>query len=80
MTTKLETPYIYRGAAVRRETTADPIALASLLDRAWTWLLTCSERRRQRRMLATLNDHLLADLGLSHSNVSREAGKWPWQN
>lgn len=80
MTTKSETQHIYRCAAVRRETTADPIAFASLLDRAWTWLLACSERRRQRFMLATLNDHLLADLGLSHSDVSREAEKWPWQN
>ena len=55
------------------------MASTSLLDRAWAWLLTCTERRRQRHMLATLNDYLLADLGLSHSDVSSEADKWPWQ-
>jgi len=77
MTTKSETRYIYRCTALRAA--ADPIAFASFLDRAWTWLLTCSERRRQRLMLPTLNDYLLADLGLSHSDVSSEADKWPWQ-
>jgi uncharacterized protein YjiS (DUF1127 family) len=78
MTTKSATPYIHRCTALRAA--ADLIAFASLLDRAWTWLLTCSERRRQRLMLATLNEHRLADLGLSQSDVSREADNWPWQN
>ena len=78
MTIKSETQHLYR--CTPRRAPAEPIAFASLLDRAWTWLLTCSERRRQRRMLATLNDYLLGDLGLSHSDVSREGDKWPWQN
>jgi uncharacterized protein YjiS (DUF1127 family) len=77
MTTKLETRYIHQGTALRAA--ANSIAFASFLDRAWTFLLKCSERRRQWLMLATLNDYLLADLGLSHSDVSREADKWPWQ-
>jgi uncharacterized protein YjiS (DUF1127 family) len=33
----------------------------------------------QREQLAELEDHHLADLGLSRAEVRRECAKWPWQ-
>ena len=33
----------------------------------------------QREQLAELEDHHLADLGLSRAQVRRECAKWPWQ-
>lgn len=56
-----------------------PTPLAGLLGRTRIWLLTCGERRRQRNALAAFDDRMLADLGLSRSDVSSEVGKWPWQ-
>jgi uncharacterized protein YjiS (DUF1127 family) len=37
------------------------------------------ERSRQRQDLLTLDDHLLADIGLSRREAEREARKWSWQ-
>jgi uncharacterized protein YjiS (DUF1127 family) len=34
------------------------------------------ERKRQRRALLQLDDHLLADIGVSREQALREAGKW----
>ncbi|HMJ43153.1 MAG TPA: DUF1127 domain-containing protein [Pseudolabrys sp.] len=36
-------------------------------------------RRRQRRALAQLDDHLLEDVGLSREQARREAGKPFWK-
>jgi len=36
-------------------------------------------RRRQRRKLLDLDDHLLADIGVSREQALREASKWFWQ-
>jgi uncharacterized protein YjiS (DUF1127 family) len=36
------------------------------------------ERLRQRRALLQLDDHLLADIGVSRQQALREAGKWFW--
>ncbi|WP_352733336.1 DUF1127 domain-containing protein [Mesorhizobium australicum] len=33
----------------------------------------------QREQLAELEDHQLADLGLSRTQVRNECAKWPWQ-
>ena len=33
----------------------------------------------QREQLAELEDHQLADLGLSRAQVRKERAKWPWQ-
>jgi uncharacterized protein YjiS (DUF1127 family) len=33
----------------------------------------------QREQLAELEDHQLADVGLSHAQVRKECSKWPWQ-
>ncbi|MER9364972.1 DUF1127 domain-containing protein [Mesorhizobium sp. M0518] len=37
------------------------------------------EIHRQREQLAELEDHQLADLGLSPAQVRKECAKWPWQ-
>jgi uncharacterized protein YjiS (DUF1127 family) len=37
-----------------------------------------SERYRQRRQLADLDDHMLRDLGLSHREVTWECNKPFW--
>jgi len=36
-------------------------------------------RRRQRRKLLQLDDHLLADIGVSREEAWREAGKGFWR-
>ncbi|MDQ2101745.1 DUF1127 domain-containing protein [Azospirillum isscasi] len=50
-------------------------ALVVLFDMVATW----SERRRQRRALEALPDHLLQDIGLSRADAATEADKPFWQ-
>jgi len=73
------TQSLYQNVAFSRTRTRDPVVSAGFLARTGAWLLTWSERQRQRYTLAGLNEHLLADLGLSRSDVSSEVAKWPWQ-
>ncbi len=47
--------------------------LSSLLD-AW------SERRRQRRALLELSDHMLKDIGIGRGEAYREGRKPFWRN
>jgi len=61
---------------------AVPIGLAvapetqfGFVDRLLTWI----ERARQRRMLASLDERMLKDIGLSRLDVSREVDKAFWQ-
>ncbi len=49
------------------------------LAHARAWLAQQNERRRQRLMLRILDNHLLADIGLSRADVVTETAKWPWQ-
>ncbi|WP_352973930.1 DUF1127 domain-containing protein [Mesorhizobium sp. M1142] len=37
------------------------------------------EFHRQREQLAELENHQMADLGLSPAQVRKECAKWPWQ-
>ncbi|MER8791828.1 DUF1127 domain-containing protein [Mesorhizobium sp. M0983] len=37
------------------------------------------EIHRQREQLAELEDHQLADLGLSPAQIRKECAMWPWQ-
>ncbi|MGK9231008.1 DUF1127 domain-containing protein [Inquilinus limosus] len=46
-----------------------------LLDRLLDW----QDRERQRRHLSTLDDHILADVGLSHGDVEAEVRKPFWR-
>lgn len=62
-----------------KETSAHPSSIATSLARACAWLARHNERHRQRRMLGTLDDRMLADIGLSPADARSETGKWPWQ-
>jgi uncharacterized protein YjiS (DUF1127 family) len=46
-----------------------------LIDLVATWL----QRSRERQQLQTLDDHGLADLGLSRDQILREVEKRFWQ-
>lgn len=46
-----------------------------LVDRLLDW----QDRERQRRHLSSLDDHVLADVGLSHSDVEEEIRKPFWR-
>jgi len=43
------------------------------------WLVIWQERARERRRLASLDDHLLRDIGLSRSAIEREIRKPFWE-
>ncbi|HEY7688217.1 MAG TPA: DUF1127 domain-containing protein [Dongiaceae bacterium] len=53
--------------------------LHRLVVRAVDWLAICYDRSRERQALRALDDHLLRDIGLSRSQVWREARKSFWQ-
>lgn len=44
-----------------------------------TWLRAATERRRQRRVLEMLDDHLLRDIGVSREQALAEARRPPWR-
>jgi uncharacterized protein YjiS (DUF1127 family) len=46
-----------------------------LVDRLLDW----QDRERQRRHLSSLDDHILADVGLSHGDVEEESRKPFWR-
>ena len=50
-------------------------ALTALFDTLALW----AERRRQRRDLEALPDHLLSDIGVSRSDAASEADKPFWR-
>lgn len=50
-------------------------AMVSAADTVATW----QERRRQRRALESLPDHLLSDIGVSRADVDYEADKPFWR-
>ena len=57
----------------------DAIASRGLVLRLVERLLKWHDRDRQRHNLADLDDHLLADVGLSHSDVETEIRKPLWR-
>ena len=53
-------------------------------DRPYTrlllvWLRAMAERRRQRRALAALDDHLLRDIGVTREQALSEAQRPSWR-
>ncbi len=49
------------------------------LSALWETLFTWRERARQRRHLASLEDRLLKDMGISRADAGREASKPFWR-
>ena len=49
--------------------------LAATVDILWTW----RDRYRERRMLSTLSDQMLKDIGVSSADVDREVHKTFWR-
>jgi uncharacterized protein YjiS (DUF1127 family) len=47
--------------------------------RAIGWCSAALERRRQRRALAELDDHLLKDIGLTRDDAREQAAKPFWR-
>jgi uncharacterized protein YjiS (DUF1127 family) len=70
---------IRRHAALLRLMGGIAGALAIGSRRIGDTLLLWQERRRQRRALGSLNDHILKDLGLSRSDAGRESQKRFWE-
>jgi uncharacterized protein YjiS (DUF1127 family) len=62
----------YRATTNRFEL---PPILFGLIKTIAVWIT----RRRQRRALAQLDDHLLADVGLSREQARREAARPFWK-
>ena len=60
--------------ASRRSVPSQGLA-ARLVDRLLDW----HDRERQRRHLSSLDDHILADVGLTHGDVEEEARKPFWR-
>ena len=44
-----------------------------------SWWRQALERRRQRRVLAGLDEHLLRDIGLTREQALAEAPRLPWR-
>jgi uncharacterized protein YjiS (DUF1127 family) len=65
------------GATVRRPPAITPFA-AALARKAIATLLSWGDRRRQRRALAELDDHLLRDIGLTRHQARVEALRPLW--
>ncbi|MDZ5699914.1 DUF1127 domain-containing protein [Chelativorans sp. M5D2P16] len=64
----------------RRHSTPSDVRARSLrLQTILPLLLRAEERWRQRRQLAKLDDHLLADIGLTPKDVRRECRKPFWR-
>jgi uncharacterized protein YjiS (DUF1127 family) len=54
-------------------------ALAQSVARGLDQLLEWQDRARQRRQLASLESHILKDLGLSRADVAGESSKPFWR-
>ncbi len=53
--------------------------ISRYLAALWETLFTWRERARQRRHLASLEDRLLKDMGISRADAEREASKPFWR-
>lgn len=52
---------------------------AGVLRLAMTYFFDCLETYRQRRALATLDDHMLKDIGLTRCDVEAEVSRPFWR-
>lgn len=49
-----------------------------LLRQAWTALAEMRRARRTRRLLAEMDDRMLADIGIGRGDALMEASRAPW--
>jgi uncharacterized protein YjiS (DUF1127 family) len=70
MTTALMRSHTYAGARTHR-------SVSAAFGRAASFLLEAVERQRTRRDLASLDDRMLRDIGLSRYEVEMELRR-PW--
>jgi len=67
--------YTHNSSRVAGTTVLPTRRPRNLLDVLFLW----SERARQRRLLAGLDERMLKDIGLSRTDVSHETGKPFWR-
>jgi uncharacterized protein YjiS (DUF1127 family) len=67
------------ATGIQLTTSRDGIAPRGLVLRLVDRLLDWQDRERQRRHLSSLDDHILADVGLSHGDVEEEVRKPFWR-
>jgi uncharacterized protein YjiS (DUF1127 family) len=68
-----------RHAALIKLMSVAATAFAAWSVRADARLQLWRERRRQRRALDAVSDHMLKDMGLSRGAAGRESGKRFWE-
>ena len=56
-----------------------PLKIEALLIKLFDTLQLWIERHQQRKQLSQLNEHLLKDIGISHSEVWHETQKPFWR-
>lgn len=56
-----------------------PTRLAATVLAVADWTFDALERRRQRRLLAGLDDRTLTDIGVSRADIEAELSKPWWQ-
>lgn len=47
--------------------------------RVFDWLCACQARARMRHNLATMDDHMLRDIGITRATAEHEASKMRWR-
>lgn len=73
-------PALSRAASVKMEA-AHAVQAGKARAVAGMWLATLARITRaieERRLLATLDDRMLADIGVSRSEAHRESNRAPW--
>jgi len=51
---------------------------AQMVHRAWATLAEMRRARRTRRLLAEMDDRMLADIGIGRGDALMEASRAPW--
>jgi uncharacterized protein YjiS (DUF1127 family) len=64
---------------VHRRARRDEVRIVDLVVLAWRVVTHWSDRARQRRMLAELDDRLLEDAGITRRQVAQEIRKPFWR-
>ncbi len=55
-----------------------PATGSALLHQAWTALTQMARARQTRRLLAEMDDRMLADIGIGRGDAMMEASRAPW--